>query len=166
MEQVFWLAARNTGLILRPQTPLSYPSQKKTMQNDVTLIHSSNCAKKNATNFVLRSHYSHPRGNRKPNYVTDFSEHDTLYLRGNSTIFFGNPVSFFLLPPRIAVDYDTIPTWKKCHCSEKSVRNSNSKVCTYSSTWMENGSSCSAESEGQQQPHVHHKKQSLSSRSS
>jgi hypothetical protein len=41
-EQVFWRAARNTGVILRPQTPLSYPSQKKTVQNDVTLIHSSN----------------------------------------------------------------------------------------------------------------------------
>ena len=72
--------------------------------------------------------HSLPRGNRRPNYVTDFSEHDTLCLRGNSTIFFGNPASFFLLPPRIAVDYHTIPTWKKCHCSEKSVHNSNSKV--------------------------------------
>jgi hypothetical protein len=41
-EQVFWRAARNTGVILRPQTPLSYPSQKKTVQNDVMLIHSSN----------------------------------------------------------------------------------------------------------------------------
>jgi hypothetical protein len=41
-EKVFWRAARNTGVILRPQTALSYPSQKKTVQNDVTLIHSSN----------------------------------------------------------------------------------------------------------------------------
>jgi hypothetical protein len=41
-EQVFWRAAKNTGVLLRPQTPLSYPSQKKTVQNDVTLIHSSN----------------------------------------------------------------------------------------------------------------------------
>jgi len=39
-EQVFWRATRNTGVNLRPQTPLSYPSQKKTVQNDVTLIHS------------------------------------------------------------------------------------------------------------------------------
>jgi hypothetical protein len=28
-EQVFWRAEKNTGVILRPQTPLSYPSQKK-----------------------------------------------------------------------------------------------------------------------------------------
>jgi hypothetical protein len=40
--QVFWRAEKNTGVILRPQTPLSYPSQKKTVQNDVTLIHSKN----------------------------------------------------------------------------------------------------------------------------
>ncbi len=54
-EQVFWRAARNTGVILRPQTPLSYLSQKKSVQNDVTLIHSENPSKKNAANFVLRS---------------------------------------------------------------------------------------------------------------
>jgi hypothetical protein len=34
-EQVFWRAAKNT-------TPLSYPSQRKTVQSDVTLIHSEN----------------------------------------------------------------------------------------------------------------------------
>ena len=28
-EQVFWRAEKNTGVILRPQTPLSYPSKKK-----------------------------------------------------------------------------------------------------------------------------------------
>jgi hypothetical protein len=39
-EQVFWRAEKNTGVILRPQTPPIYPSQKKTVQNDVTLIHS------------------------------------------------------------------------------------------------------------------------------
>jgi hypothetical protein len=34
-EQVFWCAEKNTGVILRPQTPLSYTSKKKG-QNDVT----------------------------------------------------------------------------------------------------------------------------------
>ena len=33
---VFWRAAKIPGSILRPQTPLSYPSQKKTAQKDVT----------------------------------------------------------------------------------------------------------------------------------
>ena len=33
---VFWPAAKIPGSILRPQTPLSYPSQKKTAQKDVT----------------------------------------------------------------------------------------------------------------------------------
>jgi hypothetical protein len=51
--QVFWRAEKNTGVILRPQTPLSYPSQKKTVQNDVMLIHSKNLCKKNAANFDL-----------------------------------------------------------------------------------------------------------------
>ncbi len=35
-EDVFWRAAKIPGSILRPQTPLSYPSQKKTAQKDVT----------------------------------------------------------------------------------------------------------------------------------
>ena len=36
---IFWRAAKNTGVFLRPQTPLlSYPSQKKTA-SDVTLKH-------------------------------------------------------------------------------------------------------------------------------
>jgi hypothetical protein len=35
-EQVFWFAAKNPRDILRSQTPLSYPSQKKTAQSDVT----------------------------------------------------------------------------------------------------------------------------------
>jgi hypothetical protein len=39
---------KNTGVSLRSQTPLSYPSQNKTGQNDVTLIHSSNLREKNA----------------------------------------------------------------------------------------------------------------------
>jgi hypothetical protein len=39
---IFWCAAKNTGVFLRPQTPLSYPSQKKTAQSDVTLKHSEN----------------------------------------------------------------------------------------------------------------------------
>jgi hypothetical protein len=33
---VFWRTAKIPGSILRPQTPLSYPSQKKTAQKDVT----------------------------------------------------------------------------------------------------------------------------------
>jgi hypothetical protein len=41
-EQVFWRAEKNTRVILRSQTPLSYPSQNKTVQSDVTLIHSEN----------------------------------------------------------------------------------------------------------------------------
>jgi hypothetical protein len=45
-EQVFWRAEKNTRVILRPQTPLSYPSQKNTVQNDVTLIHSENPSEK------------------------------------------------------------------------------------------------------------------------
>ena len=45
-EQVFWRAEINTRVILRPQTPLSYPSQKNTVQNDVTLIHSKNPSEK------------------------------------------------------------------------------------------------------------------------
>jgi hypothetical protein len=39
---IFWRTAKNTGVFLRPQTPLSYPSQKKTVQSDVTLKHSEN----------------------------------------------------------------------------------------------------------------------------
>ena len=36
---IFWRAAKNTGVFLRPQTPLlSHPSQKKTA-SDVTLKH-------------------------------------------------------------------------------------------------------------------------------
>jgi hypothetical protein len=35
-EQVFWHAENNTGVILRPQTPQSNPSQNKTAQSDVT----------------------------------------------------------------------------------------------------------------------------------
>jgi hypothetical protein len=35
-EQVFWRTAKNPREILRPQTLLSYPSQKKTAQSDVT----------------------------------------------------------------------------------------------------------------------------------
>jgi hypothetical protein len=54
-EQVFWRAARNTGSIfLRPQTPLSYPSKKKTVQNDVTLIHSSNLLLKKRCGFCFK----------------------------------------------------------------------------------------------------------------
>jgi hypothetical protein len=53
----FLARSKNTGVILRSQTPLSYPSQKKTVQNDVTLIHSSNLRKKNAANFEIRSLY-------------------------------------------------------------------------------------------------------------
>jgi hypothetical protein len=53
-EQVFWRAARNTGVILRPQTPLSYPSQKKTVQNDVTLIHSENPSEKKRCEFCFK----------------------------------------------------------------------------------------------------------------
>jgi hypothetical protein len=56
-EQVFWRAEKNTGVILRSQTPLSYPSQKKTVQSDVTLIHSENPSEKNAANFEIRSLY-------------------------------------------------------------------------------------------------------------
>ncbi len=56
-EQVFWRAARNTGVILRPQTPISYPSQKKIVQNDVTLITAKIQSNKIAANFVLRSLY-------------------------------------------------------------------------------------------------------------
>jgi hypothetical protein len=52
-EKVFWRAARNTGVILRPQTPLSYPSQKKTVQNDVTLIHSENPSEKRRCKFYF-----------------------------------------------------------------------------------------------------------------
>ena len=51
VEQVFWRAAKNTRVILRPQTPLSYPSQKKTVQNDVTLIHSENSSEKKRCKF-------------------------------------------------------------------------------------------------------------------
>ena len=54
-EQVFWRAARNTGVILRPQTPLSYPSQKKTVQNDVTLIHSENPSEKKHCKFCFKT---------------------------------------------------------------------------------------------------------------
>jgi hypothetical protein len=50
-EQVFWRAEKNTRVILRPQTPLSYPSQKKTVQNDVTLIHSENPSEKKRCEF-------------------------------------------------------------------------------------------------------------------
>ncbi len=57
LSKFFWRAARNTGVILRPQTPLSYPSQKKTVQNDVTLIHSENPSEKNTANFGLRPLY-------------------------------------------------------------------------------------------------------------
>jgi hypothetical protein len=53
-EQVFWRSARNTGVILRPQTPLSYPSQQKTVQNDVTLIHSENPSKKKRCEFCFK----------------------------------------------------------------------------------------------------------------
>jgi hypothetical protein len=35
-EQVFWHAAKNPREILRPQTPLRSPSQKKTAQSDAT----------------------------------------------------------------------------------------------------------------------------------
>jgi hypothetical protein len=35
-EQVFWFAEKKLGSILRSQTPLSYPSQNKTAQSDVT----------------------------------------------------------------------------------------------------------------------------------
>jgi hypothetical protein len=35
-EQVFRHAAKNPREILRPQTSLSYPTQKKTAQSDVT----------------------------------------------------------------------------------------------------------------------------------
>jgi hypothetical protein len=44
-EQVFWRAEKNTGviIILRPQTPsATIPFLKKTLQSDVTLIHSEN----------------------------------------------------------------------------------------------------------------------------
>jgi NADPH:quinone reductase-like Zn-dependent oxidoreductase len=51
---IFWRTAKNTGVILRPQTPLSYSSQKKTEQSDVTRNTAKICAKKNAANFVLR----------------------------------------------------------------------------------------------------------------
>jgi hypothetical protein len=52
---VFWRAAKIPGSILRPQTPLSYPSQKK---NSAERCDSWNCAKicakKNAVNFKIR----------------------------------------------------------------------------------------------------------------
>jgi hypothetical protein len=53
-EQVFWRAARITGVILRTQTPLSYPSQKKTVQNDVTLILSENPSEKKRCQFCFK----------------------------------------------------------------------------------------------------------------
>jgi hypothetical protein len=35
-EQVFWCTEKKSGSILRSQTPLSYPSQNKIAQSDVT----------------------------------------------------------------------------------------------------------------------------------
>ena len=59
-EQVFWCAEKNPKEILRPQTPLSYPSQKK---NSTEWCDSWNCAKirakKNAVNIKIRQLYSH-----------------------------------------------------------------------------------------------------------
>ena len=52
---IFWRAAKNIGVILRSQTPLSYPSQNKTAEIDVKIIHSKNTSKKNAANFEIRS---------------------------------------------------------------------------------------------------------------
>ena len=53
-EQVFGRAEKNTRVILRSQTPLSYPSQKKTVQNDVTLIHSENPSEKKRCEFRFK----------------------------------------------------------------------------------------------------------------
>jgi hypothetical protein len=48
---IFWRAAKNTEVILRSQTPLSYPSKNKTAQIDVTLIHSKNPSEKKRCEF-------------------------------------------------------------------------------------------------------------------
>jgi hypothetical protein len=56
-EQVFWRAEKKSGSILRSQTPLSYPSQNKTAQSDVTAETALKSALKNAVNFKIRSLY-------------------------------------------------------------------------------------------------------------
>jgi hypothetical protein len=50
-EQVFWRAEKNTRIILKSQTPLSYPSQNKTAQSDVSAKTALKSAQKKTCEF-------------------------------------------------------------------------------------------------------------------
>jgi hypothetical protein len=54
-EQVFWHAAKNPKEILRPQTPLSSTSQKKTVQSDVTAETALKSALKKCSEFLNKA---------------------------------------------------------------------------------------------------------------